>query len=97
MYGTVARLRILPGKEGEFLDLARTYEGAVAGFVGSHIYRLDSGNNEYMMAVLFTDKTAYVANANSTDQQERYRQMRALLADDPEWNDGEVIHSTAGT
>ena len=94
MYGTVVRLRIVSGKEEEFLDHVRAYdEIIIPGRVGSHLYRLDTGNNEYMQAVLFTDKEAYVANASSGDQQERYQQMRALLVDDPEWNDGEVHHS----
>jgi hypothetical protein len=46
------------------------------------------------MAVVFADKDAYVANAQSPEQDARYQAMRALMESDPEWNDGEVIHET---
>jgi len=45
------------------------------------------------MAVAFTDKTSYVANARDPKQDERFKRMRAFLASDPEWHDGEIIAS----
>jgi antibiotic biosynthesis monooxygenase (ABM) superfamily enzyme len=92
MYGTVARMRLLPGKEQEMLDLVHTLEAVVPGYLGETIYRLDSGGNEYMLAAVFADKQAYVANAESPEMDERYRKLRALMAEDPEWHDGEIVY-----
>jgi quinol monooxygenase YgiN len=94
MYGTVARLRIKPGAEEKLRELSRDAEEVgMPGFVFEHIYRLDADPNEFILAVGFENKEAYVANANSPEQHARYEQYRALLAADPEWNDGEIIHS----
>ena len=54
--------------------------------------RLDKGG--VMMAVVFESKEAYVANATDPAQDRWYQKFRALLASDPEWNDGEVIAFT---
>ena len=35
----------------------------------------------------------YRANADSPEQDARYQKLRALLEDDPEWNDGEIVYS----
>ena len=35
----------------------------------------------------------YVANANSPEQDARYRQLLALLEEPPEWHDGEIVAS----
>ena len=94
MYGTVARIRLLPGKEQEMIKLMGELEReAPAGYVGEYVYRLDSGGNEYMMAVVFTDKAAYVANAESPEMDAYYRRYRALMAEDPEWHDGEIVYN----
>ena len=44
-----------------------------------------------MLAVLFTDRDAYVRNADDPAQDVQFRELRQLLERDPEWNDGEVI------
>jgi len=43
--------------------------------------------------VLFESKEAYVANAGSPEQHQRYLRMREMLVSDPEWHDGEIIAS----
>ena len=92
MYGTVARLQVKPGSEQELMKLNKEYEGLnVPGFRGTYVYRSDTEPNTYWMAVAFADKAAYQANAESPEQDKRYQQMRALLAADPEWHDGEIV------
>ncbi|MFN8422249.1 MAG: antibiotic biosynthesis monooxygenase [Anaerolineae bacterium] len=92
MYGTVARMQIKPGAEAQLMALSKDYSAAtVPGYVGEYIYRLDNEPNTYYMAVLFDSKEAYHANAQDPAQNERYMQMRALMASDPEWHDGEII------
>ncbi len=95
MYGTIARMRLKPGMEQQLAQHLEEFEAlSVAGFVRSTIYRLDAGTNEYMVAVAFETKEAYGANAESPEQAARYQRMRELLESDPEWNDGEIVHTT---
>jgi heme-degrading monooxygenase HmoA len=94
MYGTVARLRVKEGKGAEFLAFGRKEdEIGIPGHIGEVIYRMDTDPNEYYMAVFFESKEAYVANANSPEQNERYLEMVALLEGPPEWFDGEIVHA----
>jgi heme-degrading monooxygenase HmoA len=92
MYGTVARMRIKPGMEQKLMELTRRQDmREIPGMVADAVYRLDSGKDEYILVVAFESKEAYVANANSPEQNKRYQEIRELLAADPEWNDGEII------
>ena len=94
MYGTVARMRLKPGMEEKLKDDMAQYERIkIPGFVSTMVYRMDKDPNEIYMAVVFKDKESYTKNAGDPKQDERYRKMRALLAADPEWHDGEIIQS----
>ena len=92
MYGTMARLQPLPGKEAELIAIGEKMRAApMAGFVASFMFRPD--HNPYpaptvFLVAVFRDKAAYDANADSPEQDTRYREMRALLAADPDWMDG---------
>jgi heme-degrading monooxygenase HmoA len=93
MYGTIARYRLKPGAEAQLEEQSRIFQAAkVPGFVGTYIYRMDADPHEYYLAVLFTSKEAYMANARSPEQDARYRQMLQLLEEEPEWHDGEVVY-----
>jgi quinol monooxygenase YgiN len=94
MYGTVAKMRVKPGKLDE-LNKVMSSEGmsTIPGLVNTTVYKMDADANTLMVAVVFTDKDAYVKNAESPEQNERYEQLVALLDGPPEWNDGEVIYS----
>jgi quinol monooxygenase YgiN len=97
MYGTVARMKAKPGTEDLLAELGRQISAArPAGMVGTWVYRMDADPDEYILAVAFESREAYKANADSPDQDARYRQLRALLAADPEWNDGEIVHTEGG-
>lgn len=92
MYGTVARLRMKPGAQAQIEEMRRTMEAArVPGFVATYMYRMDADPNEYYMAVIFTSKEAYQANANSPEQHARFQQMMQMLEREPEWHDGEIV------
>jgi antibiotic biosynthesis monooxygenase (ABM) superfamily enzyme len=94
MYGTVARMRVKPGMEQKLLELGRRSDmRAIPGLVAEAIYRLDGKADEYILVVAFADKASYQANASSSEQHQRYLEIRELLAADPEWNDGEVVDS----
>lgn len=98
MYGTVARLKLKPGTEDEFLAQNAVYKDLnIRGFIATAVYRADAGDGEYWMAVVFDSKESYRANAEDPAQNQRFRQLQALLAAEPEWHDGEVIaRETAG-
>lgn len=92
MYGTIARLRIKPGMLDEFMKLGgREQPDVYPDITFQHLYRSDSDPNEYWLVVGFTSREAYVRNAQSPEQHERYLHMRSLLDADPEWHDGEVV------
>lgn len=90
MYGTIAKMKILPGK---LEDLKAITENSPKGIVFEHIYKLDSGNDEYIMVVGFESKEAYKANAASPEMHKMYTEYRKFLAADPEWQDGEIVES----
>ena len=97
MYGTVARMRVKPGMEAKLKEEMAQYESLkIPGFVSTMVYRMDRDPNELYMAVAFTDKESYTANARDPKQDERYKRMSAFLAEAPEWHDGEIIGSNSG-
>ena len=92
MYGTIARMQVKPGRAAELAALTSTYEDVgVPGFIATYAYRSDRDPDEVWLAVLFEDRESYHRNAADPAQDARYRQMRELLAADPEWHDGEVM------
>ena len=96
MYGTVATMTLKPGMAAELAAQLATFEAEeVAGFVGNTVYQMDADSNVCLVAVVFDSKESYTANAQSPGQASRYEAMRALLTEDPVWNDGEIIHSAA--
>lgn len=93
MYGTIARMRIKEGMQDQARELMDQFSAAhVPGDHAVYVYRMDANPLEYMIVAVFEDKESYWANANSPDQDTRYRQLREILSADPEWNDGEIIY-----
>lgn len=91
MYGTVARMRVKPGALEELWRLAAEEETQIAGMVAQYVYRMDADPGELYLAVVFTSREAYRANAESPEQHARYEQMLRLLEGPPEWHDGELV------
>jgi hypothetical protein len=54
---------------------------------------LDADPSEFILVVAFESKDAYLANANSPEQNDRYQRIRVLLTAEPEWYDGEIVAS----
>jgi heme-degrading monooxygenase HmoA len=87
-------MRVKAGMEAKLDEELRAFEQAqVPGSRAVYIYRMDADPSAYYMAVVFDSREAYVANANSPEQDQRYQRLRALLAAEPEWHDGEIIHA----
>ena len=90
MYGSVAKLRIAPGKEDELERLSREHVPQIPGFAFQYVLRMDSDPQDAWLVVGFESREVYRANAESADQHARYEAYRALLERDPEWHDGEI-------
>ncbi len=88
MYGTVARMKVQPGKLDEFAQ-AMEMDFTPEGFLGARVLIPDVGADEVLLAVFFEDKASYLRNANDPRMHEAYSRYRALLTEDPEWTDGE--------
>jgi quinol monooxygenase YgiN len=98
MFGTIATVKTLPGKEAQLIALSSAWSearGAATGQVVEYVFKLKDRLNEYAIVGIFTDEQAYYANAADPETDRWYRRMRALLADDPQWHDGEIIQQLA--
>lgn len=93
MYGTIAKLRVKPGMEGELERLSKQEQAEIDGILFQYVYRMDADPQNLMLVVGFEDKDAYHKNAQSPEQHERYLSMVGLLEGEPEWNDGEIVFS----
>ena len=93
MYETIVRLKARAGSRSAIeAEMERQLaEESVPGHLGTFVYRSDRDPDEYFVSVVFESREAYRANADSPEQAARYRRLRALLAVDPEWHDGEVV------
>jgi quinol monooxygenase YgiN len=95
MFGSVFRMRPRPGQEAAVLEMGRRWERErmpkAEGFVSYYTFKSQSRPGELIGVVIFESEEQYRRNAEDPDQDRWYREFRALLEDDPEWNDGEVI------
>jgi quinol monooxygenase YgiN len=91
MYGTVARTRVKPENRDALREVfeRQDQQETTPGFITAYMLFENDSDVSWMFAV-FTDRSAYDANANDPRQHERYVEYRALMEDDPEWHDGEI-------
>jgi heme-degrading monooxygenase HmoA len=97
MYGTIARMKARAGSRAAIeAEMERQVaEESAPGHLGTFVYRSDRDPDEYLVSVVFESREAYRANAGSPEQAARYGRLRALLAADREWHDGEVVHGAS--
>ncbi len=94
MYGTIAKLKALPGA----LDAIRAMEARrPPGFVASYVLQANATADELWFVVLFESQAAYEANAASPEQDSEYWALRRLLAAEPEWHDGAIVFDSEET
>jgi quinol monooxygenase YgiN len=91
MYGTIARLRVKPGKLDELRRFGEAQGNRPLGLAFQHVYQSDADPNEVWLAVGFESREVYHQNARSPEQAARYAAYRALLDADPEWHVGEIV------
>ena len=94
MYGTVAHFKMKPGMRDAVDAFMNRYfshgSTAATGYIGLYMYWLDNDPNAAIMAVVFDSRASYLANAGSTEQDQRFNELRELLEEDPVWYDGEA-------
>ena len=95
MYGTIARFRVKTGSEEKLIEFTKAEDMiGIPGMVSTFVYRMDEDPSEHYLVVVFESKDAYMKNAESPEQDARYRQFIELLEGEPEWHDGEIVYST---
>ena len=62
----------------------------VSGVVAAYLLTADDAGVESQPFAGFTNRNAYMANANDPEQDTWYRRLRDLLDTDPIWQDGEI-------
>jgi heme-degrading monooxygenase HmoA len=92
MYGTVAKLRVKPGGLEKLQEWSPEEDDRASGAVAVYAFQMDDDPDEVYTVALFESKEAYVANADSPEQDKRYRQMLKWLEGEPEWHDGEIVY-----
>ncbi len=94
MYGTVARMKVKASEVDGFQEkMQEIGVGLAPGQRGVFVYQMDQNSRELFLAVIFESREAYIKNANSPEQHERFMKVFALLEGEPEWHDGEIIYS----
>jgi heme-degrading monooxygenase HmoA len=88
-------MKAQPGKLDDLMslmtsdqDLGRAKE---RGFMADVVGKSKNDPNEIFGCVTWDTSERYYANAESAEQNAEYEQMRALLAEDPQWFDCDVI------
>ena len=95
MYGTVARMRVKPGALEKLKAFSEAESTAIPAMVAQYVYQMDTDPHEFYLAVVFESKEAYLANAQSPEQNTRYEEMLTLLEGPPEWHDGQIVFPTS--
>jgi quinol monooxygenase YgiN len=94
MFGSVARMRVKQGSETRLEELSRRFEARhVDGWMSTNIYRSRNAPQEYWISVVFRDEASYRKNADDPVQDQWFRELMQLLESEPEWHDGDVVHS----
>jgi quinol monooxygenase YgiN len=94
MFGTIARMRVKQGMGSAVNDLSKKFESRdVDGWLSTNIYRSTDDPQEYWISVVFRDRASYQKNADDPVQNAWFEDLLKMLESEPEWHDGEVVHS----
>lgn len=95
MYGTIAKMKLKPGAEDKIMQVMGDSDNGAEGHVSTFVFKSDADPNVHFVTTVFESKDAYKKFADSPEQNKRFHQIKDLLAGEPEWHDGEVIHHDA--
>jgi quinol monooxygenase YgiN len=95
MFGTVARMKFKPGAYQKMEELMKGFEErTVKGFLFNAVYQSQSDPDETWLVVGFEDEASYRANADDPATDQMAQAYQELLAEPPEWHDGDIIRMT---
>ena len=87
-------MRVKKGSESTLDELSRRFEARhVDGWMSTNIYRIQNDPREYWISVVFRDESSYKKNADDPVQDKWFRELIQHLESEPEWHDGEVVHT----
>jgi quinol monooxygenase YgiN len=89
MYGTIAKLHAKQGAVEELSKMETRQKPA--GYIGSYVFKSDKDPDELWLVAIFKNKAAYIANAESPEQDKEFRSLMKFLKTEPEWHDGEIV------
>jgi heme-degrading monooxygenase HmoA len=92
LYGTIAKMKLKPGAEDKVMQVMGGSDAGAEGHVSTYVFKSDADPNIHFVTTVFESKSAYKKFADSAEQSKRFHQIKDLLAAEPEWHDGEVIH-----
>jgi heme-degrading monooxygenase HmoA len=92
LYGTIAKMKLKPGAEEKVMQVMGGADHDAEGHISTYVFKSDADPNVHFVTTVFESKTAYKKFADSAEQNRRFSQIKDLLADEPVWHDGEVIH-----
>lgn len=94
MYGTVGSSRFKTGKRDEFFSNMGEYThgSGMNGAVGIFVFKSDADEDEIYLVAMAEDKEKYIANAERPETNANYERMAQYFAEEPQWNDGEVVY-----
>jgi quinol monooxygenase YgiN len=101
MYGSIFHLHPKPGQKAAIRQLFEQWDREraprVQGFHAGYLFQPDRSSDELIGVAIFADRESYRKNATDPKQDEWYRSLRALLTEDPRWEDGEIIEAAERT
>jgi hypothetical protein len=92
MYGTIFNLKVKSGHHESLLRLLGEEQAKPKGMKAFFVMDPDN-TDEWVGIVIFENKEAYIANAQSPEQHDRFLKIMEHLESEPKWTDGTYIFS----
>ena len=92
MYGTLARMKVTKENQAKLQEvMAGVADRKVEGYRATYVVTPDQRDDEIWLLAVFEDEASYKKNAASPEQHQEYMKYRALLDEEPEWIDGQIM------
>lgn len=96
MYGTVGRYKFKRGSTGEImkkLNETSVAAGMPDGAIAMYAFQMDRDPDEVFIVAVAESKEAYQAIADSPEMNTQYEFLSQYFAEEPQWNDGQVVRN----
>jgi hypothetical protein len=100
MYGSIFHMKAKAGQEQKIVEQFDAWEKNrrpnIDGAMGGLVMIPDGAPGTVIAVAIFRDEKSYRANSDDPDQGEWFQELRALLEEDPTWEDGAFVSQTIG-